>query len=201
MDDEWIHDRSTLPCLNPRIAFRQIARSTDSRTIIPALVPPKTILTHHAWYFIWPEGTKRDEAYLLGVLSSIPFDWYARRFVEANVTKSLMSTFPVPRPDPENPLRQRVVNIAGNLAAIDSRYKEWADELGVEWGSIDEDEKEKRIHELDAVVSHLYGLSRNQVEVVFETFHEGWDNESRLNSVLEYYDEWERKLSEKDSNQ
>ena len=31
-------------------------------------------------------GDTLDEAYLLGVYSSIPFDWYARRYVELKMS-------------------------------------------------------------------------------------------------------------------
>lgn len=192
MSEEWIQDPDTLPCRHPRIAFRQVARSTDTRTIITSLIPPNTCLTHHSWYCIWPKGDEQDEAYLLGVFSSIPFDWYARRFVEANVTKTLMKTFPVPRTT--GPLRQRTVELAGRLTAVDERYADWADAVGVEYGPLDEDEKQEKIYELDAVVSHLYGLSREHVEVIFETFHDNWDHEERLTRVLEYYDEWAERL-------
>ncbi|MFB6188213.1 MAG: hypothetical protein ABEI86_15300, partial [Halobacteriaceae archaeon] len=118
MPEEWVHDRSTLPCLSPRIAFRDIARRTDSRTVISALIPPKTVLVHNAPTLIFPEGDQRDEAYLLGVLSSIPLDWYARRFVEAHVTFGIFNTLPIPRPGRENQLRQRVVKLSGRLAAV-----------------------------------------------------------------------------------
>ena len=43
------------------------------------------------------------------------------------------------------------------------------------------------IHELDAVVAHLYGLSEAQVGHIFETFHEGWDHDERLSEVLRHY--------------
>jgi hypothetical protein len=192
MSEEWVENKETLPCLSPRVVFRQIGRSTDTRTVISALIPPETPLTHHSWYFIWPKGDERDEAYLLGVLSSIPFDWYARRFVEANVTKSLMKTFPVPRS--EGKLKQRVVEISGRLAAVDERYEEWANTVGVEYGPLDEETKQEKIYELDAVVAHLYGLTREHVEVIFETFHDGWDYEERLERVLDYYASWADRL-------
>src|SRR5699024_5174237 len=67
---EWAEDPSTLPCLRPRIVFRDIARATDSRTIIAALAPPNLVLTNKAPYLLWPMGDERDEAYLLGVLCS-----------------------------------------------------------------------------------------------------------------------------------
>jgi len=200
MEEGWVNDPSTLPCLSPRIAFRQITNRTNRRTVIPALVPPETILTHHAWYIMWPKGDERDEAFLLGVLGSIPFDWYSRRFVESNVTKSLMKTFPIPRSVPDE-LRTRTVELSGRLAAVDDRYADWADAVGVEYGPLDEDTKQEKIHELDAVVAHLYGLTREHVQVIFETFHDGWDYEDRLASVLEYYDSWADRLGPEHTHQ
>ena len=35
----WVNDPTTLPSLHPRIAYRRIARATDTRTMIPCLVP------------------------------------------------------------------------------------------------------------------------------------------------------------------
>jgi len=43
---EWAADPSTLPCLRARITFRDIARATDTRTVIAALAPPQVFLTH-----------------------------------------------------------------------------------------------------------------------------------------------------------
>ena len=36
---EHVTDESTLAALHPRILFRDVARATDNRTVIPALVP------------------------------------------------------------------------------------------------------------------------------------------------------------------
>ena len=49
------------------------------------------------------------------------------------------------------------------------------------------------IHELDAVVSHLYGLKEPQVVHIFETFHEGWDFEDGLRGVLRHYQAWKNR--------
>jgi hypothetical protein len=194
MDEDWVHDKDTLPCFYPRVAFRDVSRANDSRTVRTALVPPDLFLTNKAPYFLWPRGDKRDEAYLLGVLSTIPLDWYARRFVETNLNYHILNAFPVPRPGRDNRLRQRVVNLSGRLAAVDERYADWADAVGVEYGPLDEETKQEKIYELDAVVAHLYGLTREHVEVIFETFHDGWDHEERLEQVLDYYESWSDRL-------
>ena len=44
--------------------------------------------------------------------------------------------------------------------------------IGIECGPLAADEKEDRIHELFAVVSHLYGLNEPQVVHIFEIFHQ-----------------------------
>ena len=194
MGEEWVKNKESLPSWSPRIAFRDITQRTNSRTTIPALIPPRTFINHTAPYFIWPRGDERDEAYLLGVLSSIPLDWYSRRFVEVHLTYHILKALPVPRPGGDDPLRQRVVELSGRLAAVDDRYAGWADAVGVDYGPLDEEEKQDKIYELDAVVSHLYGLSREDVEVIFETFHDGWDYEERLERVLHYYASWGNRL-------
>lgn len=189
MTEDWVYDEDTLPCYHPRIVFRDVARATDSRTMYAALAPPNVFLTDKAPYLVWPKGNEQDEAYLLGVLSSIPLDWYTRRFVETSMSFQIFRSLPIPRPGQDNSVRQRVVEISGRLAAVDDRYADWADAVGVEYGPLDEDEKQDMIHELDAVVAHLYGLTREHLQVVFETFHDGWDHEPRMNAVLEHYDE------------
>ena len=189
-DQAWRSDSETLPCLHARIAFRRIARATDSRTVRAALVSPHTCLTDVAPYFLWPRGGEEDEAYLLGVLSSIPLDWYARRFVETHMDFHVLNPFPIPRPGGESPLRDRVIALAGRLAALDDRFSEWAGRIGVECGPLKADEQEKHILELDAVVAHLYGLSEDQLVHVFESFHEGWNHEARLGATLNHFRAW-----------
>ncbi len=185
--DEWRSDPGTLPCLKPRIAFRDISRATDTRTVRAALVPGEVIITHQAPFFVWPRGTAKEEAFLLGVLSSIPLDWFARRFVETHLTFFVINPFPIPRPVAGDPLREKVVQLAGRLAASDERFSGWADLVEVGWGPLQPDEKEYMINELDAAVAHLFGLSEVQLTHIFETFHEGWDYEERLTATLEHF--------------
>lgn len=186
-----LHETDTQPCHSVRIAFRDVSRATDTRTVRVALVPPRRFLNHKAPFFLWPRGDAKDQAYLLGVMSSIPYDWYMRRFVEASVTYHILNPSPVPRPDRANSRWQRVVEIAGTLATPDERFREWASAVGVEIGLVPDDQKEDLVEELDAVVAQLYGLSVRHVELIFETFHEGWDPTERLERTLAYYEEWE----------
>jgi hypothetical protein len=183
----WALDHKTLPCLRPRIAFRDVARATDSRTVIAALVPPSVVLANQAPYLLLTSGDERDEAYLLGVLCSLPLDWYARRLVETHLNFHILNGLPVPRPEPSDPRRRRVIEIAGRLAAVDDRYDSWAAAVGVPIGTVDDAMRDDLVSELDALAAHLYGLSADQLRVIFETFHEGWDFHARCERTLHHY--------------
>jgi hypothetical protein len=186
----WAADPSTLPCRHPRIAFRDVTNRTNTRTVIPVLLPGEVIVTNAAPYLLWPRGLERDQAYLLGVLSSIPLDWYARCVVELHVNFHLFNGLPVPNPPGEEPKRRRVEEISGRLAAVDDRFGSWAAAVGVPVASVADAERPQLIAELDGVVAHLYGLNREQVEHIFATFHRGWDYSDRLARVLGHYDRW-----------
>lgn len=190
-----LSDRSTLPCLGPRIAFRDVSRATDSRTIRVALLPPNIFITNAAPYFVWPLGDEKDQAFLLGVLSSIPLDWYARRFVEIHVNFFVINPFPIPRPSRVDKGWQRVVELSGRLACPDERFAEWASVVGVDCGPLVPKEKNDMIHELDAIVAHLYGLSESQLIHIFETFHKNWVDQDRLDAVLRHFRAWDGMIS------
>jgi hypothetical protein len=192
-DTAWLRDVKTLSCSFARIAFRDVSRATDSRTVRVALLPPGVFVANQAPYLLWPRGDEADQAYLLGVLSSIPLDWYARRFVETHMNFYITNPFPIPRPDRTDPLWRRTKQLAGRLACPDARYAIWAEAVRVPNGSLDASAKESHINELDAVVAHLYGLEEKQLVHIFETFHEGWDYVDRLNATLKHFRAWKGK--------
>ena len=86
-----------------RLGFRSIARSTDMRTIISAIIPPQRfhansmsniVLTHNG-HFVRGNDYNRMTAYLCGVLNSTPFDFAARSKVQMNVAP-VIKTLPPP---------------------------------------------------------------------------------------------------------
>jgi hypothetical protein len=122
-------------------------------------------------------------------MCSIPFDWYVRRYVELNFNFHIVNGCPVPVWDEKNECQVRLIENSSRLAAVDSRYENWAKDAGVKVGSVKgEDERESLIADNDALVAHLYGLTRAQLEHIFKTFHRGWDYVPRLTKVLEYFD-------------
>jgi hypothetical protein len=174
-DDRHIQDDETIECLHPRIAFRDITRATDSRTIRAALLPPGVVCVHNAPVLIFAKGSQADVAYVLGILSSRVCDWYSRRWVEVHLTFSVFNCLPCPRVPADSGLYKELVASAGRLASPDKRFAKWAKAVGVEHGPLKPEEKQQLIDRVDATVALLYGLSEQELETVFETFHEGWD--------------------------
>lgn len=189
---EVMRDRMTMPHHRPRILFRDLTRATDSRTSRVCMAPPHVFAHNKAPSLLWPMGDERDQAYLLGVMSSVPFDWFARRRVEVNMNYFILNSLPVPRP-PRDDLRwARIVAIAGRLASIDDRYAEFATVVGVEHGPVDRADKASMIAELDALVAHLYGLERDELELMFDDFPatDAGVSPGRRAAVLEQFDRW-----------
>ena len=169
--DSLLRDASTLPCRRARVVFRDVTNPTNTRTIIAALIPPDRVVVHKAPYLLQTAGSTRDEAYVLGVLASMPCDWQARRTVELVMSFEQVRLLCVPDPGAGDPVRDRVAEIAGRLAAADARFAEWAAEVGVPVGSVDDPKaKDDLIAELDACVAILYGLDEDDLAVVYSTF-------------------------------
>ena len=109
--------------------------------------------------------------------------------MEANFTGAVVQPFPVPAAGSDNPIRRRIELSAGRLAAVDDRFAQWAQSVGVEVASVQEPtQRERLVAEIDAAVALLYGLSEEDVRTIFETFHEGWDYRPRLALTLEIYE-------------
>lgn len=186
-----------LPLTTARIAYRRYCNQENQRTFHTALVPPSTPLVDGAPYLYNVNDDQRAEAYLLGILSSIPFDWFVRLIVERNITFDVLETLPIPQPATYPALAARVEEISGRLSATDDRFAAWAREVGVPVGAVTAaEERESLVSELDALASLMYGLSERQVELIFGSFRRGWNFQDRLDAVLLHYRAWLARLDQ-----
>jgi len=152
------------------------------------LLPPYVLTADHNYCLFFPKGeAEREEAYILGVMCSMPFDWHARLWVEANFTASIVKPFPVPSAERSDPVRRVVEQVAGRLAAVDERYEPWARAVGVPTGSVADGERADLLAQLDAAVALLYGLDERDLRVIYETFHEGADYSAHCARVLGHH--------------
>jgi hypothetical protein len=187
-------DLTPRPWQRFRIVFRDISRSSDPRTGIFSLVAPRHFTLEGSPYLFVKDGTEREIAYLLGTLSSIPFDWICRQWVDLHLKFYIIQSLPIPLMAAESELDKRIVEIVASILRHEKSFHGWVESLGAANNDRTKEEKlEVLVAELDAVVSIKYGLEKSEVVHIFENFHQGWDYQPRLAQVLEFFDQWKDK--------
>lgn len=116
-------------------------------------------------------------------MNSLTFDWQARRFVEANVNFFILEGLTLPDLDEET--LEALATPAARLCCPDERFVEFAEATGVECGPLDAEERTELRVEIDALVARAWGLTADELEIVFEDF--------TLDAVPEDYREVVRK--------
>lgn len=186
----WVlADPETLPQHHARILFRDVTRKDDSRTVRACLVPPRVFAINTAPSLVFPTGGVEDGLFVLGLMSSVPFDWCARRRVESHMNFFILNPLPMPRPGPDSDLRQGITRTAARLACIDGRFSEVAQALGVPCGALKPEEREDMVARLDALAAHAFGLSEDDLGLIFEDFPatDAGVSEARRAATLEHF--------------
>jgi hypothetical protein len=151
------------------------------------LISPGFVTTDGAPIIDCGDSDETVLGYVHGLVSSRIFDWYARRWVEVNVNQWIISSLPVPAADDEAMVA--IAAEAASLAGHGQPYEDWSARFGTTLHPAgDVAQRDRTEARLEALVAHLYGLSRDQVQHIFATFHRGWDYQPRLDAVLEHFD-------------
>lgn len=153
---------------NVRLAFRDVTRSTDSRTVRASLIPPNTFLTNKAPYLAFVDGNHRERAACCAVMNSLPFDWQARRFVEINLNYFILELLTVPKLS--DPVYGELVELGARLSCPDERFAEVAEACGTTVDVLPDDERLALRARVDALVAHSYELTCDDLEVIFADF-------------------------------
>lgn len=162
----------TMPYQRYRLAYRAIARNTDSRTLIASVLPKDSFYGHSLNAAKEPV----DDAvhlYLLAVLNGLAFDYILRQMVSANLTMFFIYQCPVPRLDRSGAHFGLIVQRAARLTCTTPEFDDLAKAVGLKShkdGAIDPTERARLRAELDGLVAHLYGLSEAEFAHILGTF-------------------------------
>jgi hypothetical protein len=151
-----------------RVAFRDVSRASDSRTVRACLVPPRVLLTNTAPYLAFAAGDQHARAACLGIMNSLPFDWQARRFVELHLNFFILEGLVVP--DLDERALAVVASSAARLSCVDERFSELAAAVGVEVGPLGEAQRARLRVEIDAQVARAWSLTAEDLEVLLADF-------------------------------
>ena len=159
------------------LGWRDITNSTNERTVVSAAIPRVAVGDKYLLAF------SEDESYLLQAnLSSFILDYVARqKFAGTSLKYYLVKQFPVLPPyayqravrwlnnsTPADWIRKRVLELSFTAWDMES----FAEDLGDKGSPFrwDEERRARLRAELDAAYFHLYGIDRDDVDYVMETF-------------------------------
>ena len=165
-----------LPALKPaiteasrhyRLAFRDIARSNDERTMIACIAPPGVVFGHTATVEKSPWArTNADALVLCALFNSFPFDWLVRQKAATHLSLYILDALPVPRFS--EAACRFLAHAALLLSCNHAGYGElWQEQAG---GKAILDSPDVLRGQIDAIVANAYGLSREQYGHVLRSF-------------------------------
>jgi len=166
--DSYLRDAKTLPIEGHRVFFRRTTNRNNSRSAIFCLAPPHVSGIEDAPVLMFVNAEPSDQLLALGVFNSLPFDWLVRRLIERKLGLKLLSRLPLPRPTDQ----QMCAEIARRVAALSFRDQRW-EAIGRAYGiaeALDSGARQNVEAEIDALVARLFGLTRDQLEVMLGDF-------------------------------
>lgn len=202
-----------LDCSEYRIVYREIARTTDERTLI-ACVLPKGIICYHKLHTIRPIEPNPSEEDLtdsplhsaydriftdkelfvaVGLLNSIPFDFLMRTKVDSSVVMYKFRESQTPRLSEGDEWFDYIWKRAARLNCYGEGFNEMRNRLGGIEPATEMEERREVQAELDAAAFHAYGLDHEQTAFVLDDFHRVQNprlmDDAYFEMVLEKYDD------------
>ncbi|MEW1660358.1 DNA methyltransferase [Streptomyces sp. NPDC093707] len=155
------------------MGWRDIARSTDTRTTMATVLPPYGV--GHTNPLVFPQDAA-SAALLQACMSSFVFDYVIRqKIVGTHLTYGYLYQLPVPRLADFHAASggaRWFIDRVVELAYTSRDMADFAEDLGYTGAPFRWEEERRKLlrAELDAVLFNLYGVSRTDVEYVMNTF-------------------------------
>jgi hypothetical protein len=169
-----------------RLAFRDIARNTDTRTLISTIIPPAFHGNKVPTVRVFDSDGKSlidsaGQLFLCGVWNSFVMDWLLRQKVTTTINFFYLYQLPIPRLTDADPRFNPIVRRAARLICTTSEFDDLAQSIGLkpkpltgsnqtEYGATDPTERARLRAELDGLVAHLYDLTEAEFTRILGTF-------------------------------
>lgn len=176
----------TLDYEHYRFGFRDIARSSDERSMLCAILPRK-VFAGNTLNLLRPMrdefhgGRWREVAtlkplemlYVVAVFNSFVADWLLRQRISAHLTMFQVYQLPLPRLTEADPRLLPIANRAAKLTCTSPEFDDLAKSVGLgshRKGVTDPEARAQLRAEIDGLVAHLYGLTEEEFAHVLGTF-------------------------------
>lgn len=169
------------------VGCRDVCRTTDERTAIPSFVPRAAI--SYTFPLMLSRQSPALTAALVSVASSLVFDYVVRQKVGGiHLTRITLKQLPAPDPKALEPhtlfITPRVLELVYATYDMAGLARDLED-LGPPflW---DEGRRAQMRAELDAYFFHLYGIERDDVDYILETFQSDSGGGLKNNEIAKY---------------
>ena len=182
---------------NPRLAYRTISASTNTRTMIASIIPHSVFTTLGAFMAVPRRGTfeidpnyHRLNAYLCGIFNSTTYDHTIRPIIDKNVETYHIYNTPIPC-DFANGAGTKIAKFSAQLALSESWHQDMADVFDISQKDVQSITLKERISitaKIDALAAIQYNLTRNEYKHVLEHFKsdERLFSDEELNNTVNY---------------
>ncbi|WP_207587165.1 Eco57I restriction-modification methylase domain-containing protein [Halomontanus rarus] len=180
-----------LDCTEYRIAYRDVTKEVNERTMIAAVIPQGVACVHTLQtlrpYQINPEIEDLSEEPLhsvyerrftdqelfvaVGLLNSIPFDFLMTTKIDEHIYKYKLEESQVPRLTEGDEWFEYIWTRAARLSCYGEEFAEMRDRLGNIDPATEKEERREIQAELDAAAFHAYGLDYDETKYVLEEYH------------------------------
>lgn len=155
-----------------RLVHRRIARNTDSRTLIAAVLPPNRFCADTAQTVrnILAPGIT---LYLTALFNSFAVDSEIRRRVTGHCDMHFVYALRIPRIMSTDNRFIEIIRRAAKLTCVTPEYDDLAKEVGLgsyKNGVRELKERAKIRAELDGLIAHLYGMTEEEFTYILTTF-------------------------------
>jgi hypothetical protein len=155
-----------------RVAFRDVAASTNERTMIATMLP-RSVFAGNTLVLAEPFDQAEAVLGLVSVLNSLACDFLIRQKVTSHCNMFYVYQLPVPRLTPHDARLSLIVDSAAKLICTTPEFDDLAREVGLgshKNGVTDPTERAKLRAELDGMIAHLYGLNEEEFTHILSTF-------------------------------
>jgi hypothetical protein len=181
-----------------RLVVRDIASSTNERTLISCVAPNNVFLGNtlnyfRPFYFTVIEGNLEQNAinpldllFLMAVMNTFVLDYYIRMRVTSHLNMFFLAELPIPSPDAT--LRNRITQLAFSLLYRSPDFDVLAAELGFAPKELSVQERLETRAILDATIARdAFGLTREDMEHILGTFVYGTPDKKLMQNILDYF--------------
>ncbi|MGB6299551.1 MAG: DNA methyltransferase [Rivularia sp. (in: cyanobacteria)] len=155
-----------------RLGFRDVASSTNERTMISTIIPPN-IFAGNTLIVSEPFDELDNLLLICAVLNSFTCDFVIRQKVTAHCNMFYVYQLPIPRLTKNDRHFPEIVQRAAKLICTTPEFDELAREVGLNShknGVTDETQRAQLRAELDGIIAHLYGLTEGEFGYILSTF-------------------------------